>query len=29
VKASDLKDTGDKIVKEARRSFLPQRQMEE
>ncbi len=27
VKATDLQDTGEKIVKEARRTFLPQRQM--
>lgn len=29
VKASDLQDTGDKIVKEARKIFLPQRQVKE
>ena len=29
VKASDLKDAGDKIVKEARKTFLPQRQVKE
>ncbi len=29
VKASDLKDTGERIVKEARKTFLPQRQVKE
>ena len=29
VEASDLKDTGDKIVREARKTFLPQRQVKQ
>jgi predicted metal-binding protein len=29
VKAADMKDTGEKIIKEARRTFSPQRQVKE